>query len=161
MISAIFDVEISHLVLKSAPGYLGFPRMMSTSARRNKSTSRSRASRVSRVEHRRETRHNLRLRSNFEWADTEGIIHTAQGFTRDIGSKGMFIYTDSQPPLMAELHVEVFLSSDEEVRKDLQLRLCASALVLRVDPIAAGLSGGFAILNKSYELLRGEVVLKD
>ena len=73
----------------------------------------------------------------------------------------MFIYTDCQPPLKADLQVEVFLSSDEEVRKDLQLRLCASALVLRGDPIAAGLSGGFAILNKSYELLRGEVVLKD
>jgi hypothetical protein len=133
---------------------------MSTPAS-NVSASRTRVSRISRAEHRRETRHNLRLRSNFAWADTEGIVHTAQGFTRDIGSKGMFIYTDCQPPLKADLHVEVFLSSDEEVRKDLQLRLCASALVLRVDPVAAGLSGGFAILNKSYELLRGEVVLKD
>jgi hypothetical protein len=73
----------------------------------------------------------------------------------------MFIYTDCQPPLKADLHVEVFLSSDQEVRKDLQLRLCAAALVLRVDPVTVALSGGFAILYKSYELLRGEVVLKD
>ena len=122
---------------------------------------RSVGTRVSRAEQRRETRHNLRLRSTFEWADAEGIVHMAQGCTRDICAKGMFICTDSHPPLKTDVCIEVLLSPDQEIRQDSQLRIRASALVVRVDPIAPGTKGGFAVLHKSYALLRGEVDLKD
>jgi len=116
---------------------------------------------VTRLERRQQTRHGLRLRSNFEWTDTEGVVHAAQGFTRDICSKGMFIYADFQPPPKADLHVEVLLSSDLEFKEDHQLRLRASALVLRVEPtLNSGVQGGFATLNKSYELLRGDAVIE-
>lgn len=45
-----------------------------------------------------------------------------QGFTRDISSKGMFIYSDSEPPARANLQVEVSFRSVVEAITNLELQ---------------------------------------
>jgi hypothetical protein len=115
------------------------------------------------LERRQQARHVLSCQANFMWTDTEGVEHAAQGITRDITPKGMFIHTYSTPPPKTDLHVEVVLTAGEfELFSPVPLLMHAEALVLRVEPPAeAGLQGGFAILNKSYELLRGGAVSEE
>lgn len=113
------------------------------------------------MERRKQGRHALNLQANFGWTDAEGVEHRAQGFTRDISSKGMFIYTDSPPPPKVDLDVEVFLAFRWPFENKVPPRMLASALVVRIDlPEKLGLQSGFAILNKSYKLLRGEAVIE-
>jgi len=89
----------------------------------------------------------------FEWIDN-GVPHRGRGITRDISSKGMFIYSDSQPPSKADLQVEVFFRSITEEPTNLQLS--TKALVVRVDSGARqDALNGFAILNRSYNLHDG------
>jgi hypothetical protein len=112
------------------------------------------------LERRRQARHILSLQANFVWTDVEGIDHGGQGITRDVASKGMFFYTDSPPPPGSDLHIEVVLSiGDFDIVAPFPLLMQALALVVRVEPPQKpGLQGGFAVLNKSYELLPGKVV---
>lgn len=91
---------------------------------------------------------------DFEWT-SEGIPYRARGFTRDISSKGMFIYSHSEPPAKADLEVAVFFRSVAEATIDVQMK--ARALVIRVEPTATpGIYHGFAVLHKSYRLQKGK-----
>jgi hypothetical protein len=93
------------------------------------------------------------------WTDAEGLDHGGQGITRDIASKGIFIHTNSPPPPRSDLHIEVVLSAGDSEIFAFPVLMQASALVVRVEPPQrSGLQGGFAVLTKSYELLRGKVV---
>jgi PilZ domain len=90
----------------------------------------------------------------------EGVVRRGQGHTRDISSKGMFIYSDSEPPAKADLRVEVSLRPVAETNT--KLRLSAEALVIRVEPSSGtGANHGFAILNRSYKLLNGATPIED
>ena len=105
------------------------------------------------LERRGHTRYGLRALVEFEWIDN-GVPHRGRGTTRDISSKGMFIYSDSQPPSKADLQVEVSFSAISEEPTNLQLS--AKALVVRVDSAASqDALNGFAILNRSYKLHDG------
>ena len=102
------------------------------------------------LERREQTRYALRALVEFEWMEN-GVRHRGRGITRDISSKGMFIYSDSQPPSKADLQVEVSFRAITEAPPN--LRLSAKALVLRVDPAGSqDALNGFAILNRSYNL---------
>jgi hypothetical protein len=105
------------------------------------------------LERRGHTRYALRALVEFEWIDN-GLRHSGRGTTRDISTRGMFIYSDSQPPSNADLQVEVSFRAVTEQPTNLQLS--TKALVVRVDPAASqdGLIG-FAILNRSYNLHDG------
>jgi hypothetical protein len=115
------------------------------------------------IDRRQQIRHALSLEASFVWTDDEGIEHEAQGITRDISPKGLFIYTDFPPPPKVTLNIEVALSREEsETIVSFPLRMKASALVLRVDPpTKSGLQGGFATVNNSFELLRGDAVVEN
>jgi hypothetical protein len=114
------------------------------------------------LERRQQSRYGLSLQANFVWTDAEGVDHVGQGITRDIASKGMFIYTESPPPPGCDLHIDVVLSAGDFEVFPFPVFMKASALVLRVEPTqTVGLQGGFAIANKKYELLRGEPVAKN
>jgi PilZ domain-containing protein len=90
----------------------------------------------------------------------EGVVRRGQGHTRDISSKGMFIYSDSEPPAKADLRVEVSLRSIAEANTE--VRLSAEALVIRVEAFSgSGANHGFAILNRSYKLLNGTTPIDD
>lgn len=105
------------------------------------------------MERREQTRYGVQALVDFEWID-EGVPHRGRGLTRDISSKGMFIYSDSEPPVKADLQVEVSFRAITEEPKN--LRLSAKALVVRVESAASpDALHGFAILNRSYKLHDG------
>ena|SRR5712691_3327623 len=106
------------------------------------------------LERREQTRYGLRALVDFDWTDTEGVPHRGQGFTRDISPKGMFIYSDSQPPAKADIRVEVALHSIAKAVTNLWMG--AEALVIRVERATGpGIDRGFAILNRSCKLHNG------
>lgn len=110
------------------------------------------------LERRQQARHLLSLLANFQWTDEQGVERAAEGFTRDICSKGIFIYADSALVPKTDLRLEVSLSSGGNSG----VRIRASALILRVEPpMSPERQGGFATLIKSYELLRGEAVIEE
>src|SRR5258708_629147 len=82
------------------------------------------------LEQREQFRYGVRALVDFEWMD-EGVLRSGQGLTRDISSKGMFIYSDSEPPTKADLPVKVSIGSVAEGFTNVQLR--ANALVVSVE----------------------------
>jgi hypothetical protein len=105
------------------------------------------------LEQREQFRYGVRALVDFEWMD-EGVLRRGQGLTRDISSKGMFIYSDSEPPTKADLQVKVSIGSVAEGFTNVQLR--ANALVVRLEPSSIPeIQHGFAILNRSCQLHDG------
>jgi PilZ domain-containing protein len=105
------------------------------------------------LERREQTRYGVRALVDFEWND-EGVTRRGQGITRDISPKGIFIYSDINPPAKADLLVDVFFGDVGSIPTNLQLR--ANGLVIRVEPATKpGSQQGFAILNRRYELHDG------
>jgi PilZ domain len=102
------------------------------------------------ADRRERTRFSVRAGVTFEWDDAKGAPHCGQGVTRDISSKGLFIFSDYLPPVKVDLRLEVLFGSEGE---GTNLQLEVEALVLRVEPATAlGTSSGFAVLNKSHNL---------
>jgi hypothetical protein len=105
------------------------------------------------LERREHIRYGVRALVDFEWMD-EGVSRRGQGKTRDISTKGMFIYADIYPPTKADLLVDVSFRDVSSIPTNLQLR--AKGLVIRVESATEpGSKQGFAILNRSYELHDG------
>jgi len=95
-------------------------------------------------------RFSVRASATFEWRDPQGVQRRGQGVTRDISAKGLFVFSESLPPLKVDLRLEVLFGS---VGEEGNLQLEVEALVLRVEPATGlGTSSGFAVLNKSYSL---------
>ena len=102
------------------------------------------------MERREHTRYGVRAPVDFEWVDG-GVTRRGHGLTRDISTKGMFVYSDIEPPAKADLRVEVSFRNVTSLTTNLQMR--AKGLVIRVEPATNAASPkGFAILNRSYEL---------
>ncbi len=111
------------------------------------------------LEHREHPRFDVRAHVDFEWMEG-GVLRRGHGLTRDISSKGMFIYSDSKPPAKADLHVKVSFVSVGGALTNFHLR--ANSLVVREEPPSSpGADHGFAILNRSYELHNGESSVED
>lgn len=105
------------------------------------------------LERREHTRYGVHALVDFEWVD-EGVIRRGQGYTRDISTKGMFIYSEAHPPAKADLLVDVSFRDVSSIPTKLQMR--AKGLVIRVEPATdPGSQQGFAILNRSFELREG------
>jgi hypothetical protein len=112
------------------------------------------------MERREQIRFGVHAAVDFEWLDEEGVRQQGRGLTRDISSKGLFIYSDSQPPPRADLQVEVFFASITGANTNLQLR--SRALVLRGEPaMERGERHGFAVLNRSCKLYGGVTPIED
>jgi len=106
-----------------------------------------------RLERREHTRYGVRALVDFEWVD-DGVTKRGKGLTRDISTKGMFIYSDIRPPAKADLLVDVSFREVSSITTNLQMR--AKGLVIRVEPAMDPESQqGFAILNRSFELREG------
>ena len=120
----------------------------------------SHANGVDRMERRESPRFGIRALVDFEWRDLEGVPHRDRGRTRDISSKGMFIYSHADPPAKADVHVEISFRSVAETYMNLRLR--ATALVLRVEPeTRRGAPHGFALLNRICKLHNGVAPIED
>jgi hypothetical protein len=102
------------------------------------------------LERREQTRYGVRALVDFEWLDS-GVVRRGHGLTKDISTKGMFIYSDIEPPAKADLRVEVSFRNITSLTTNLLMK--AKGLVIRGEPATnPGSQKGFAILNRSYEL---------
>ena len=71
--------------------------------------------------------------------------------TRDISSKGIFVYSDAKPPAKADLHIDISFQDVALMAK--APKMSVRGLVIRVEAATKPASvDGFAILNRSYEL---------
>ena len=104
-----------------------------------------------REERRKHPRYGVRAPVDFLWKSLAGSLHKGEGFSRDIGTEGIFVITDSYPPAETGVQIEVFLPALKEGGS--RLRMSAKAQVLRVEPAASGKQfGGFAAVSKSFAL---------
>lgn len=85
--------------------------------------------------HMREMRNHARYRVRapvfFSWKDVAAGNQRGEGMTRDIGTGGMFVWTDVNPPLGASLRVEVLLPRIDQEAKPLCIE--ASGHVIRAE----------------------------
>jgi PilZ domain len=111
------------------------------------------------LERREHTRYGVHALVDFEWVD-EGVTRRGHGTTRDISTKGMFIFSTAHPPAKADILVNVSFRDVSPIPTKLQMR--AKGLVIRVEEATEQDSQkGFAILNRSFELRDGENALQN
>jgi len=83
------------------------------------------------VERRNSTRYRLQAPVIFRWTDSRGGSHQQGGFTRDISTRGAFIFCESPPPLQAGVTVDVMLPFLGNARKSISMT--TGGFVLRVE----------------------------
>jgi hypothetical protein len=107
---------------------------------------------VEAAKHRRRTsRYTLHARTQFHWTDDEGLAREAQGYTRDISPKGVYVFAAACPPRGAALTMNIFLPVFSPDSGD--LRLEAEGRVVRVDLASGeGCVGGFSVRNERVKL---------
>ena len=103
------------------------------------------------LERRKQRRYSVAALVNFDWKDSEGALQRAHGITRDISTKGIYIFSDSRPCENADLEINVLFSSIGNA--DVKLRMRVQAVVIRVEPSSTvGDFPGFAVLNRIARL---------
>ena len=86
-------------------------------------------------------RYRLCLPVLFSWTDSTGATQKAGGFTRDIGIRGLYVFSEICPPLHAAAVVEVRLPL-RSPNSFHSARLTATVQVIRISDLIDG--GGFA-----------------
>ena len=105
------------------------------------------------LERRGHRRFDLRVRVQFRWKDRKGVHYLGSGTTRDIGTGGMFVYSDSLPPAHTEVRMELFMASSPLEGSGLEMT--TRARVLRLEPATDGKpTGGFAVASQSLSMRR-------
>jgi hypothetical protein len=82
---------------------------------------------------------------SFSWRSRSGVLHQAEGATRDISSHGVFICTQQMPAAGAVVEVEVAVGLSED--RGTITRLRGTGTVVRTDS-TYGQSVGFAAAVK-------------
>jgi len=81
------------------------------------------------------------------------VHHLGWGRTRDISTRGMFVYSDSLPPRDTEVRTQLFFPSSRLVEAGVEMSM--RARVLRREPATPGkTNGGFAVVSRSFVLRR-------
>lgn len=105
------------------------------------------------LERRGHRRFDLCIRVQFRWKDRKGIHYLGSGTTRDIGTGGMFVYSDTLPPERTEVRMELYAASSP--LEEPSLEMTTKARVLRLEPATAGKpNGGFAVASQSFAIRR-------
>lgn len=82
----------------------------------------------------------------YSWKDRSGIRRSAQGTTRDVSECGLFVVTNSPPPLGTAIHFEVSFS----FRDDSRVQMRARGMILRAETNgSAETAQGFAASTKA------------
>ncbi len=84
----------------------------------------------------------------YTWENSQAIPHSGAGVTRDVSEGGVFVLTDSLPPVGTTIQFEVSFS----FRDDSQVRMKAQAKVLRVLPTKDKMQSGFAAMTNEHVL---------
>jgi len=98
-------------------------------------------------ERRKGKRFRLRLAVLFSWRDEQGRLQSGEGWSRDIGSHGVYVRTDTAPPIGTFLEMNIFLP--ELGYKIHTAEIHAKAQVARVNCERVGQACGFAAINQS------------
>lgn len=91
----------------------------------------------------------------FSWGEERGIHSNGAGVTRDMNTKGVFVYSRALPPKNASVDMEVTIPA---LREDVTpVRIHVRGRIVRtesntVDPVHSG----FAIISESTILRGGE-----
>lgn len=110
------------------------------------------------VERRRTIRYRIRASVKFQWTSRGGSRHQGEGVTWDLCTEGMFVLSETCPPLGARLEIQVQFPPRAKGR-GLQMRTSGS--VLRRELITEGeIRAGFAAVCKTFALRieKGQVV---
>lgn len=91
------------------------------------------------MDRRKAPRYAMRVPVLFRWTSTEGIGHRTWGISRDVSSKGIFVYSSEAPPQTSLLAMELVLREPGEGGGG-GVRLEASGQVVRVE------ATGFAVV---------------
>jgi len=108
---------------------------------------------TSRVAERRTAlRYPLRLPVVFSWQDEDGRIQGCDGYSRDLGSRGIYVYAEQVPPLGVSVEMNVFLPRPEHSCRPSEIR--AVGRVVRSERQGASTRGGngFAAMNHTTQL---------
>lgn len=81
----------------------------------------------------------------YSWKDRPGVRRSAQGTTRDVSECGLFVLTDSLPPLGTAIQFEVSFS----FRDDSRVQMRARGMIVRAEPGDAEKVRGFAASTKA------------
>ena len=103
---------------------------------------------MSRVAERRTAlRYPLRLPVVFSWQDEDGRIQGCDGYSRDLGSRGIYIYAEQVPPLGVSVEMNVFLPRPEHSCRPSEIH--AVGRVVRSERQGGSMRGGngFAAMN--------------
>jgi PilZ domain len=104
-------------------------------------------------EHRHHARYRLCMPVLFRWNDTAGKRIKGDGVSRDISIRGMYVWSETQPPHDAVVGLELFLTG---VRANTEppLRVETEARVMRVEEgRGKNNSGGFALTCEHLNLI--------
>jgi hypothetical protein len=104
------------------------------------------------LERRKYRRFNLCVNVRFKWKDRKGIHYLGSGTTRDIGTGGIFVYSDSLPPERTEVRMELFMGPSP--LEGTGPKMTTRARVLRLEPAKEDRAGGFAVASRSFRIQR-------
>jgi hypothetical protein len=85
-------------------------------------------------------RYRLRAPVIYRWNDAEGVTHQDAGFTRDLGTGGVFVHSVNHPPPGTVITLELVLPP--LAGSEQSIRLQTLGLVLRTEK--KGAQSGFA-----------------
>ena len=87
------------------------------------------------------------------WADPNGLLQRKKAVARDMSAKGMFLYTDSPPPLGSAVTLEILLPLLRNAASSLRVK--AEARVVRIQPPDEEQEepvSGFAVITDRFTL---------
>lgn len=109
------------------------------------------------MELRKATRYRLQVPAFYWWESADGTLQEAQGVTRDISDRGVFIVTKQLPPAGVRVEINVHLPSVNSAARSAQLH--GEGTVLRAAEAEAGESGFAAAAVFHAESSDGAAVL--
>ena len=89
----------------------------------------------------------------FSWEDPRETRHEGIGLTRDLSTRGAYIFATSPPPSKANIELNAYLSSTSAA---LPLRVCGQGQVVRVESAPGNHRAGFAVSAEPFVLRRGD-----
>lgn len=112
------------------------------------------------MERRKNVRYLFHVPVSFLWRDERGAQQEGKGHTRDISVSGVFVSAVACPPEGASVSLNIFLWSDPQAARSLQIQ--AEAQVLRLVPGDQGDEAtGFGVRNQKVVVLRGSEVIDE
>jgi hypothetical protein len=106
------------------------------------------------MDRRRRHRYDLRTQVRFSWEDLEGIYHREESLTRDISEVGIFVVTNSFPPVGTTVQFEVSFHSATAQG----VRIQAQGRVVRVENVDRSRAhDGFAAATETIEVFNQEL----